>query len=101
MKMKMEFPHVQKGDKKIEIDTDTEEGKQKVVELFHELLRSGTAIFLERADGETRRVTGYDPATDKLNIQVQTKGGRKAKTVQVATQEGDQVTAIPPVSGGK
>ena len=57
------------GDNLVEIDTDSEDGKKKVAELFGSLLRSGTAIFLERA-GDTYRVTGYDPATDALKVQV-------------------------------
>lgn len=57
------------GDNKVEIDTDSEEGKAKVAELFQNLLKSGTAIFLERAD-QTYRITGYDQATDSLKVTV-------------------------------
>lgn len=57
------------GDNKVEIDTDSEDGRKKIVEMFTGMLRSGTAIFLERAT-ETYRVTGYDPATDSLKVQV-------------------------------
>jgi hypothetical protein len=57
------------GDNLVSFDTDTDEGKQKVVELFHNLLRAGTAIFLERAE-QTYRVTGFDPITDSLKVEV-------------------------------
>jgi hypothetical protein len=57
------------GDNKVELDTDTDEGKKKIVEMFHNLLRAGTAIFLERAD-KTYRVTGWDAATDSLKVDV-------------------------------
>lgn len=62
-----------KGDDVKDISTDTEEGRAKAAKLLAELLKSGSAVFLEREiDGETRtyRVTGYDPATDSLNITI-------------------------------
>ena len=55
------------GDSKIELDTSTPEGRAKVKEEFQKLLRAGTAIFLERAD-KTYRITGYDPETDSLKV---------------------------------
>lgn len=57
------------GHNPIEIDTDSEEGKAKIAELFMKMLKSGTAIFLERAN-ETYRVTGFDAATDSLKVMV-------------------------------
>ena len=57
------------GDNKVEIETDTDDGKKKLAEMFGPMLKAGTAIFLERA-GETYRVTGYDPNTDSLKVEV-------------------------------
>lgn len=57
------------GDNKVELDTDTPEGREKVKEEFAKLLKSGTAIFLERAD-RTYRITGYDPTADTLKVEV-------------------------------
>jgi len=95
--MKIEWLHVLKGDNKIEIDTDTEEGRKKVAELFQIQIKAGTAIFLERA-GETYRVTGYDPATDKLTVQVPTAAGNKRTTARV--KNSDAVVGTAPVAGG-
>lgn len=67
--MELEILNNFTGDNKIELDADSEDGKKKIVELFNGLMRSGTAIFLERAT-ETFRVTGYDPNTDKLLVEV-------------------------------
>lgn len=111
------------GDNKVEIDTDSEEGKQKVAELFMKLLKSGTAIFLERAT-ETYRVTGYDQATDSLKVMVpvpprlplalppapeevvaaasgpRPRGRNRAVHAKPRSQRGDRVTAVAPRSGG-
>lgn len=62
-----------KGDDVKDIDTSTEAGRLQTEKLLNELLKSGSAVFLEREiDGETRtyRVTGYDHSTDRLNIQL-------------------------------
>jgi len=69
MELTLEILNNFTGDSKIEVDTDTEEGRQQVTELFMKLLKSGTAIFLERSD-KTFRVTGFDPATDTLKVMV-------------------------------
>lgn len=66
--MQLSVLHSFMGDKEIDFDTESEEGRKKLGEVLNKLLRSGTAIFLERAD-KTYRVTGWDPATDKLLIQ--------------------------------
>jgi len=61
------------GDKEKDIDTSTEEGRAKAAKLVGELLRSGSAVFLEReVNGETYtyRVTGYDQKTNKLMIRL-------------------------------
>ena len=61
------------GDKEKEFDTATDEGRAAASKLMSDLLRSGSAVFLEReVDGETKtyRVTGYDPETDKLTIRI-------------------------------
>lgn len=103
------------GDKKKDFDTTTEEGRAQASKLFQELLRSGSAIFLERDDEEgkrrTYRVTGYQPETDRVIIQlgdgevtptdaepVKKKGkGRTRATVPASR---GNYTAAAPVSGG-
>jgi hypothetical protein len=60
-----------RGDDIKAIDTSTDDGREQAAKLLAELIKSGSAVFLEREiDGETRtyRVTGYDPATDRINI---------------------------------
>jgi hypothetical protein len=66
--MQLIIPHSMLGDKEIDFDTETEEGRKKLGETLNKLLRAGTAIFLERAD-KTYRITGWDPSTDKLIVQ--------------------------------
>jgi hypothetical protein len=88
------------GDKSIQLDPDTDEGKQKIAELFHSLLLQGTAVFFERGN-ETYKVKGYDPKEYKLRIEVPAKRGRKRKVVAVhPQQQRDRVTAVAPRSGG-
>jgi hypothetical protein len=108
------------GDKDNDIDTSTEEGKAKAAKLVDELLRSGSALFIEReVDGETKtyRVTGYDPQTDRLTIKtddqkindpevVQAKKhgrtgprGSYRKRGQIKSGAGRMVS-VAPVSGG-
>ncbi len=61
------------GDDKSELDTSQPEGREQAAKLVGELLRSGSAVFMEReVNGETYtyRVTGYDPATNKLTIRL-------------------------------
>lgn len=66
--MQLSILHSFLGDKVVDFDTETPEGRKKLSETLNKLLRSGTAIFLERAE-KTYRVTGWDPETDKLVIQ--------------------------------
>lgn len=85
------------GDNKVELDTETEEGKQKVIELFKNLLHAGSAIFLERpgAQGvETYRVTGFDPATDSLKVEVPLRPRPSSPTE--AAPETETVAAASP-----
>lgn len=61
------------GDDKSEIDTSQPEGRTEAAKLVGELLRSGSAVFLEKKIGETTytyRVTAYDPETNKLTIRL-------------------------------
>ena len=71
--MKVEILNSFSGDDKTEIDTSKEEGRAQAAKLVDELLRSGSAVFLEReVDGQivTHRVTGYDPVANKLTIRI-------------------------------
>lgn len=61
------------GDDKSEIDTSHPEGRAEAAKLVGELLRSGSAVFLEKKIGETvytYRVTSYNPDTNKLTIRL-------------------------------
>lgn len=108
-----------RGDKEKHIDTATKAGKAEASKLLSELLKSGSAVFLEReVDGETKtyRVTGYDAKTDKLVIrndeprkEVDTKPRNKGRTgprghyrsrhSTVSSSTG-RVVSVAPVSGG-
>jgi hypothetical protein len=66
------------GDQGKEFETTTPEGRAQAAKMVDELLRSGSAVFLEReVNGETYtyRVTKYDAATNKLTIRLDLKSG--------------------------
>lgn len=61
------------GDNEKNLDTSTEEGRAQAAKLVGELLRSGSAVFLEREVNKetyTYRVMGYDEKTNKLTIRI-------------------------------
>ena len=61
------------GDDKSEIDISQPDGRAQAAKLVDDLIRSGSAVFLERQVGDktfTYRVTGYDPAANKLTIRL-------------------------------
>lgn len=93
--MELSILHSFLGDKAIDFDTESPEGRQKLAEALNKLLRSGTAIFLERAD-KTYRVTGWDPATDKLLVQ---NPGRwptgEVKRIEDEVVDTEVVAALP------
>lgn len=71
--MKIEILNAFSGDDKTEIDTSGDEGRAQAAKLVGDLIRSGSAVFLEReVNGEiiTHRVTGYDPVANKLTIRI-------------------------------
>lgn len=66
------------GDKEKDIDTSTDDGRASAKKFVDELIRSGSAVFLEKeVNGETYtyRVTGYDPTSDKLTIRLDSNAG--------------------------
>jgi hypothetical protein len=79
------------GDDKSEIDTSTEGGRAEAAKLVADLLRSGSAVFLEReVDGVTltHRVTGYDPVANKLTIRIDAKEVADAAVEPVPRKKG-------------
>ena len=71
--MLIELLNAFSGDNKHEIDTEKEEGRAQAAKLVGELIKSGSAVFLEReVNGETYtyRVTAYDPVSNKLTIRL-------------------------------
>ena len=71
--MQVEILNSFSGDDRSEIDTSSTEGRAQAAKLVGELVRSGSAVFLEKeVNGETYtyRVTGYDPETNKLTIRL-------------------------------
>jgi hypothetical protein len=70
--MQIDYLHVNRGENPVTFDTDTEEGRKKLVEEFQRLLRSGTPVMLELGGpgGETYRIQRYDPEKDKLHVAV-------------------------------
>jgi hypothetical protein len=99
------------GDDKQEIDTNTDDGRAQAAKLVGELIKSGSAVFLEReVNGQTYtyRVTGYDPATNKLTIRLDASAvadtaiehaPRRASYGRISPDSGRTV-AVAPRSGG-
>lgn len=110
------------GDDKSEIDTSQVEGRAQAAKLVQELLRSGSAVFLEKEiNGETYtyRVTAYNPDTNKLTIRLDSKSedpdiehaprknaGRKGRKLGpyrsrgYISPESGRTVAVAPRSGG-
>ena len=89
--MKVEILNSFSGDDKTEIDTSKEEGRAQAAKLVDELLRSGSAVFLEReVDGQivTHRVTGYDPVANKLTIRIDAQEVADAAIEHVSRKRG-------------
>jgi hypothetical protein len=110
------------GDDKSDIDTAQPEGREQAAKLVQELLRSGSAVFLEKeVNGEmyTYRVTGYDPVANKLTIRLDSaskdpdivprkNAGRKGRKLgpyrkhhhAIVDGESGRVVSVAPRSGG-
>lgn len=104
------------GDDNTDIDTSGAEGRAQAAKLVHELLRSGSAVFLEKTIGETLytyRVVGFDAATNKLTIRLdsgevaahvepvpkRTRGRYRRREGTIDAETG-RVVAVAPRSGG-
>lgn len=104
------------GDDNKQIDTNTVEGRAAAAKMVDEMLRSGSAVFLEKeVNGETYtyRVTKYDPSTNKLTIRLDAtnadldieyapralKHGRRKRYGTVSPEAGRTVS-VAPRSGG-
>jgi hypothetical protein len=107
--MEVELLHIHHGDKKKKIDTATPEGKNEVERLLKNLCEQKCAIFLERGK-EIYRVIGYEPAQDKLIVEItrRRKGKKRIEQMTVAEAKATcrveagpaKVTAVAPVAGG-
>ncbi len=104
------------GDDKSEIETSSSDGREQAAKLVNELLRSGSAVFLEKEINgvtHTYRVKGYDPETNKLTIRLD--GGPSAAHVEPSPKRGrghyrrssgtisaetGRIVAVAPRSGG-
>lgn len=115
--MQIEILNSFAGDKKKEIDTATEDGRQAAAKIVGDMLRSGSAVFLEREiNGETYtyRVTGYDPQANKLTIKLDTsqvkdsaieqskprKGRPRSNVYGRISPEAGRTVSVAPRSGG-
>ena len=120
--MKIEILNAFSGDDKTEIDTSKDEGRAQAAKLVDELLRSGSAVFLEReVDGQivTHRVTGYDPVANKLTIRIdaqevadaaidvprkrgpyKTRAGQRGALEGRVSPEAGRTVSVAPRSGG-
>jgi len=91
--MRVTWLHNLRGDDPKDFDTSDPEQRKQVAEQFATMLKAGSAIFLKRADGETLRVTGYDPNTDQIFVADESPSDqqedRDAETIQEADPEAD------------
>jgi len=93
----LEVLHTQFGDKKRSYDTTTEKGRQSAALFINKLMKSGTAILLERGK-KTYYVKGYDAEKDVLIVTVEKNG--EAKQVKAKGKKSKAV-AVPRVAGGR
>ena len=91
--MDIEILHNLRGDKKRQFDTASEKGRQEMAVTLNRMMKSGTAIFLERGK-KTYRVKKYDPKTDILLVEAD-----NGKSVRASGRKG-KATAVAPVAGG-
>lgn len=94
--LEIEVLHTIHGDKKRNYDTNTETGRQNAAVFINKLMKSGTAILLERGK-KTYYVKGYDPEKDQLTVTVEKHG--EAKKVKASGKKSKAV-AVPRVAGG-
>lgn len=93
--MELEMLHALQGDKTKNFDTDTPEGRENTAKFFTQMLKEGTAVFLERGK-KTYRVTGFNPKRNRVMVRVEQKG----REAVAAKPEKGRTTAVPPRSGG-
>lgn len=121
--MRIQILNSFRGDDEKEIDTSSEDGRAQAAKLVGELLKSGSAVFLEKEIAgtmHTYRVVGYDPATNKLTIRLDASAkdpdvtpnknsGRKGRKFgsyrgrrRTGTIDPDtgKMVSVAPVSGG-
>lgn len=95
--MELEILHNVHGDKKKKFDTTTERGRQEAAITINKLLKTGTAIFLERGK-KTFRVKSYDAKRDSLIVEAEVKGQTKHVAAKGRKSKG---VAVAPVAGGR
>lgn len=113
--MRLEILNNFTGDDKHDLDTSSPEGREQAAKMVDELIKSGSAVFLEREIGgvtHTYRVTGYNKETNKLTIrldapvndpavEVTTKKRRGAYRTRAAiAAESGRAVAVAPRAGG-
>lgn len=113
--MQIEILNSFAGDNKKEIDTSNTEGRAAAAKIVDEMLRSGSAVFLEReVNGEkyTYRVTKYDPDTNKLTIRLDSslpadpeiepvaRAHSHRKRYGTVSPEAGRTVSVAPRSGG-
>lgn len=91
--VEMDVLHSLHGDKKRKFDTTTEEGRAETEKNITKMIRSGTAIFLERGK-KTYRITAYDAKKDRFVVRTDT-----GESVGADPKKGRK-TAVAPSAGG-
>ena len=115
--MKIQILNSFKGDDVREIATETQQGRGTAAKMIADLLKTGSALFLERdVNGKTYtyRVIGYDEVRDKIKLQLHKDDplpepqepaprrgrGRPRGTTALAAPSSGQIVSVAPVSGG-
>ncbi len=100
--MELQVLHTTIGDRKKKLDTSTEAGRKEAEKAIAQMIRKGTAIFLE-TQANTYRVIGYDPKRDVVLVKIddleQLDRKRRGRPVGRASGKA-RMTAVAPRAGG-
>ena len=102
MATELHFPNTFLGHDKVVIEDDDPKKRADLAEKVIDLIRKGHAVFLQKDDGSTPRIRGYD-AVDNTWLVDDTnasKKGRKGRATKKVSAKDTTATVVPAQAGG-